>query len=165
MPIRLGVLPRRITSALLLIRYKWVIRLAEIEMHTRLGAGAYGEVWAGRWRRNEVAVKSLLRSSAAEVRPCCCYFIRGTLRSDCVCAGRWWGAAAVLASESLCMCCAAVTVVITQQQSPPQQQHPQPQQQVSSGKDDFLNEMTLLSELRHPNIVRFLGACLDAQVH
>merc|ERR1719262_900711 len=35
--------------------------------------------------------------------------------------------------------------------------------EVSSGKDDFLNEMTLLSELRHPNIVRFLGACLDAQ--
>lgn len=40
--------------------YKWVVKLTEVEMRTRLGAGAYGEVWAGRWRRNEVAVKQLL---------------------------------------------------------------------------------------------------------
>lgn len=34
--------------------------LSQVEMQTRLGAGAYGEVWAGHWRRNEVAVKQLL---------------------------------------------------------------------------------------------------------
>ena len=37
------------------------VRREEIDMQTRLGAGAFGEVWAGRWRRNEVAVKQLVR--------------------------------------------------------------------------------------------------------
>eukprot|EP00966_Prymnesium_polylepis_P296291 6844773-Prymnesium_polylepis.1 len=35
-------------------------------MQTRLGAGAYGEVWAGHWRRNEVAVKQLLTGRLSE---------------------------------------------------------------------------------------------------
>jgi len=77
-------------------QYKWAIRRADLQMVARLGAGAYGEVWAGRWRRNDVAVKLLSRSEDSD-----------------------------------------------------------------KGKQDFLREMQLLSELRHPNIVRFLGACLD----
>ena len=78
-------------------RYKWAIKKDEIEFQSRMGAGAYGEVWAGQWRRNEVAIKSLH------------------------------------VSESLS----------------------------EDDKNNFLDEMQLLSELRHPNIVRFLGACLE----
>jgi len=78
--------------------HKWAISKDEIEFVTRLGAGAYGEVWAGTWRRNEVAVKSL--------------HVSDRLSED--------------------------------------------------DKNNFLEEMSLLSELRHPNIVRFLGACLEA---
>ena len=33
--------------------------MSEVKLLTRLGAGAYGEVYAGRWRRNEVAVKQM----------------------------------------------------------------------------------------------------------
>ena len=33
-----------------------------MELQTRLGGGAYGDVWAGRWRRQEVAVKMMHRS-------------------------------------------------------------------------------------------------------
>ena len=40
-------------------RYKWQIKMSEVKLLTRLGAGAYGEVYAGRWRRNEVAVKQM----------------------------------------------------------------------------------------------------------
>lgn len=79
-------------------QYKWSVRKSDLHMVERLGAGAYGEVWAGRWRRNDVAVKLLTRSEDSD-----------------------------------------------------------------HGKQDFLREMQLLSELRHPNIVRFLGACLDRQ--
>jgi hypothetical protein len=78
--------------------HKWAISKGEIEFVTRLGAGAFGEVWAGTWRRNEVAVKSL--------------HVSDRLSED--------------------------------------------------DKNNFLEEMSLLSELRHPNIVRFLGACLEA---
>jgi len=78
--------------------YAWAVRKGDFAMVSRVGAGAYGEVWAGRWRRNDVAVKLLSRSEDSD-----------------------------------------------------------------SGKQDFLREMQLLSELRHPNIVRFLGACLDRQ--
>lgn len=35
-------------------------------MQVRLGAGAYGEVWAGSWRRNEVAVKQLLTGKLSD---------------------------------------------------------------------------------------------------
>jgi serine/threonine protein kinase len=79
-------------------QYKWAVHKSDLHMVARLGAGAYGEVWAGRWRRNDVAVKLLTRSEDSD-----------------------------------------------------------------HGKHDFLREMQLLSELRHPNIVRFLGACLDRQ--
>ena len=82
-------------------QYKWAIRRSDFKVNERLGAGAYGEVWAGSWRRNDVAVKLLTRGS-------------GSGDAD-------------------------------------------------KGKQDFLREMQLLSELRHPNIVRFLGACLDMQ--
>ena len=79
-------------------QHKWAISKREIEFVTRLGAGAFGEVWAGTWRRNDVAVKSL--------------HVSDRLSED--------------------------------------------------DKNNFLEEMSLLSELRHPNIVRFLGACLEA---
>ena len=46
------------------MRYRWALAKEEIEFQTRLGAGAYGEVWAGQWRRNEVAVKMLHVSGA-----------------------------------------------------------------------------------------------------
>ncbi|KAL1515502.1 hypothetical protein AB1Y20_002125 [Prymnesium parvum] len=77
-------------------QYKWVVRINEVEMQTRLGAGAYGEVWAGHWRRNEVAVKQLLTGKLTD-----------------------------------------------------------------EDTNHFLQEMQTLAELRHPNIVRFLGACLE----
>ncbi|KAL3903144.1 MAG: hypothetical protein SGPRY_011796, partial [Prymnesium sp.] len=47
-------------------QYKWVVRINEVEMQTRLGAGAFGEVWAGNWRRNEVAVKQLLTGKLSD---------------------------------------------------------------------------------------------------
>ena len=78
--------------------YKWKVRQEDIDYHTRLGAGAYGEVWAGTWRRNEVAVKSLLHGTLSEAHTA-----------------------------------------------------------------NFVREMELLSELRHANIVRFMGACLDEE--
>ena len=78
--------------------YKWKVRQEDIDFHTRLGAGAYGEVWAGTWRRNEVAVKSLLHGTLSEAHTA-----------------------------------------------------------------NFVREMELLSELRHANIVRFMGACLDEE--
>jgi hypothetical protein len=40
-------------------KYRWLIRMADVEMRARLGAGAFGEVWSGRWRRSDVAVKLL----------------------------------------------------------------------------------------------------------
>ena len=76
--------------------YKWRVRREEITMEARLGAGAYGVVWAGMWRRNEVAIKQMAT---------------GKLTED--------------------------------------------------DTDTFFAEMQLLSELRHENIVRFLGACLE----
>jgi serine/threonine protein kinase len=39
----------------------WAIDATEITVGKRLGAGAYGEVFAGEWRRSRVAVKRLLR--------------------------------------------------------------------------------------------------------
>ena len=30
-----------------------------------------------------------------------------------------------------------------------------------SARNEFMQEMELMSNLRHPNIVRFLGACLE----
>lgn len=76
-------------------KYNWQVHMCEVEMQSRLGAGAYGEVFAGRWRRNAVAVKVM---------------------SHC-------------------------------------QLH-------DDEGEGFFAEMQLLSELRHPNIVQFLGASL-----
>jgi serine/threonine protein kinase len=38
----------------------WAVDASEITLGERLGAGAYGEVFAGEWRRSRVAVKRLL---------------------------------------------------------------------------------------------------------
>ena len=38
----------------------WAIDASEIRFRERLGAGAYGEVFAAEWRRSRVAVKRLL---------------------------------------------------------------------------------------------------------
>jgi len=40
----------------------WAIDASEIQLGRRLGAGAYGEVYVGEWRRSRVAVKRLLHS-------------------------------------------------------------------------------------------------------
>lgn len=48
-------------------RYKWQIKMNEVQLLTRLGAGAYGEVYAGRWRRNEVAVKQMVHGHMSAV--------------------------------------------------------------------------------------------------
>lgn len=62
-------------------------------------AGAFGEVYDGKWRRSRVAIKRLLTSS------------------------RW--------------------------------------QMEEDSVQDFFAEMEILSNARHPNIVRFLGACVE----
>ena len=73
-------------------RPKWQVRPDEISYLERLGAGAYGEVHLGEFRRKEVAIKVLVHGDLHE--------------------------------------------------------------------DDFYEEMALLSDLRHENIVLFMGACL-----
>ena len=40
--------------------------MSEVALLSRLGAGAYGEVYAGRWRRNEVAVKMMVHGELDE---------------------------------------------------------------------------------------------------
>jgi hypothetical protein len=73
-------------------RPNWQVRPDEISYLERLGAGAYGEVHLGEFRRKEVAIKVLVHGDLHE--------------------------------------------------------------------DDFYEEMALLSDLRHENIVLFMGACL-----
>ena len=38
----------------------WAVDISEIKFGQRLGAGAYGEVFEGEWRRSKVAIKQLL---------------------------------------------------------------------------------------------------------
>ena len=38
----------------------WAVDISEITFGARLGAGAYGEVYEGQWRRSKVAIKRLL---------------------------------------------------------------------------------------------------------
>ena len=78
------------------VRPTWEFDLTEITLGTRIGAGAFGEVYEASWRRSRIAVKRLL--------------------------------------------CQRLT---------------------DSARREFMNEMALMSNLRHPHIVRFLGACLE----
>ena len=74
----------------------WEFDYPEITLGSRIGAGAFGEVYEASWRRSRIAVKRLL--------------------------------------------CQRLT---------------------DSAREQFYQEMELMSNLRHPNIVRFLGACLE----
>jgi serine/threonine protein kinase len=45
----------------------WIILQDEITFHKTIGKGAFGEVWAGKWRGNSVAVKNIFVKSASAV--------------------------------------------------------------------------------------------------
>jgi len=44
----------------------WEVELSEVSFGRRLGAGAYGEVYEGEWRRSKVAIKRLLCTDVDE---------------------------------------------------------------------------------------------------
>ena len=77
-------------------RPAWEFDYSEISLGSRIGAGAFGEVYEASWRRSRIAVKRLLCQKLTE-----------------------------------------------------------------SARREFMAEMELMSNLRHPHIVRFLGACLE----
>lgn len=57
-----------------LCRVPHCVAVAQVRLTTRLGVGAYGDVHAGRWRRNEVAVKQMVHGELTEV--CMCVYTR-----------------------------------------------------------------------------------------
>ncbi|KAL3902432.1 MAG: hypothetical protein SGPRY_012071, partial [Prymnesium sp.] len=77
-------------------RPAWELDFSEITLGTRIGSGAFGEVYEASWRRSTIAVKRLLCQRLTE-----------------------------------------------------------------SATAEFRAEMELMSNLRHPNVVRFLGACIE----
>ena len=83
------------------------IKESQLEFHSRLGAGAYGEVFHGRWRGSDVAIK-------------CMYTKRGGINDDPKAAER-------------------------------------------ERNREFRNEVHLLMQARHPNIVLLMGTMVSSR--
>jgi len=77
---------------------RWEIKFQDLQLLSRIGQGSFGEVWQGRWRSTDVAVK------------------------------RVWGLHGSF-------------------------------EEAAHAATEFEREITMLSQLRHPNVVMFLGAC------
>ena len=66
-------------------QHKWLVVMDQVQLRTRLGAGAYGEVWAGRWRRQDIAVKLLTHRGRLSADDCEQFYREMTLLSELRC--------------------------------------------------------------------------------
>ena len=139
-----------------MVRYRWAIQKREIEFQTRLGAGAYGEVWAGQWRRNDVAIKSLHVSESLSEDDKNNFLEEMSLVRARRVAGRTPHTPPRAASL------APHPTHASSPQPSPARRAPLGARARAAAPRPHLAVRAQLSELRHPNIVRFLGACLEA---
>lgn len=135
-----------LNSSLRDFQHSWEIDYANVEFLHPIGQGAFSEMWKGIWRSTPVAVKKLTTQSGQ------------TGPSPPVTARR-----AVSAMTSM----DDASPDARKQGAPSGDQIAMVQYRKSSDLSpedrrllhDFRLEVTMLSKLRHPNVVLFLGAC------
>ncbi|KAJ4460243.1 putative protein tyrosine kinase [Paratrimastix pyriformis] len=142
-------LPERIPDA------SWVIDWKELQIVSVIGSGSFAEVYKAQWRGTLVAVKKLLHvaSIAPAAQP-----PAAPSRSTPATPGRTeiqmrpLGQAPAPGATQTAMSPPALSAAPAPAPEPPKKQGP---------LDYFQDEIDVMSKLRHPNVVQFIGASLE----
>lgn len=133
-----------LNSSLRDFQHSWEIDYSEIEFLHPIGQGAFSEMWKGMWRSTPVAIKRLTARTVAEtaIEP----------RSPI-----FHGTGSNYSRSEIATLTAATRdgPIERVQRLEGGNMSPEDRRMLH----DFRLEVTMLSKLRHPNIILFLGAC------